>query len=260
MKLSLAALAALGSTYKLDQPEHTPLNGNDRPFFCYYTNWSQYRPSHGQFWPEDIPANLCTTIVFSFGYVDNTPNGWGVVPFEWNDQDSAWSDGLYTRINKLKYQNPSLKTALALGGWNHGSTKWTEMVSTDQGIRDFARNSLRYVKTHGFNGLDIDWEYPAKCTIDCSRDGDDLRFKNMYRQLRYEIDNNPEFSGIELTIAVGIGKDKIHVVDGKAPSYDPRDLTDYFDYVHLMSYDMHGHWEDKTGHQAMAHPLAFDDR
>ena len=27
-----------------------------------------------------------------------------------------------------------------------------------------------------------------------------------------------------------------------------------------MSYDMHGHWESETGHQALAHKISSDDR
>jgi chitinase len=33
---------------------------------CYYTNWSQYRPKHGKFLPEDIEPDLCTHIIFAF--------------------------------------------------------------------------------------------------------------------------------------------------------------------------------------------------
>ena len=118
-----------------------------------------------------VIADLCTNIIFSFGYVEETPNGWGIVPFEWNDQglsdfwgltaasvspssdhsdnpceDSSWSEGLYSRINNLRRQNPNLKTNLAIGGWNHGNLPWADMVSTDKGITDFSRNALQYVK------------------------------------------------------------------------------------------------------------------
>ena len=30
--------------------------------------------------------------------------------------------------------------------------------------------------------------------------------------------------------------------------------------INLMTYDIHGHWEDKTGHHALAHTKLSDDR
>ena len=54
-----------------------------------------------------------------------------------------------------------IKTLIAIGGWNHGSTGFTDMVSSDAGINSFVRNSMQYVRENGFDGIDLDWEYPA---------------------------------------------------------------------------------------------------
>ncbi len=42
-------------------------------------------------------------------------------PFEWNDDDTEWSKGMYTRMMALKNKNPNLKVLIAVGGWNLGS-------------------------------------------------------------------------------------------------------------------------------------------
>ena len=31
---------------------------------CYYTNWSQYRPGAGKFWPENIDPRLFTHLMY----------------------------------------------------------------------------------------------------------------------------------------------------------------------------------------------------
>jgi chitinase len=62
-----------------------------------------------------------------------------------------------------------------------------------------------------------------------------------------------------LTAAVGIGRDKIYTINDAVPAYDPAHLSHYVDYINLMAYDIHGHWDDKTGHHALAHPKLEDD-
>ena len=78
---------------------------------CYYTNWSQYRNGVGKFVPEDIDPLLCTHVTFAFAKVVPVDNEWTLQSFEWNDLDTEWSEGLYTRINNLKKVNPILKVS-----------------------------------------------------------------------------------------------------------------------------------------------------
>ena len=44
--------------------------------------------------------------------------------------------------------------------------------------------------------------------------------------------------GYELTAAVPTGKDKVDA------GYDVPEISKYLDAIHLMSYDLHGSWED----------------
>lgn len=65
----------------------------------------------------------------------------------------------YTVLKK-KYCN--VKTLLAIGGWNEGSEKFSAVMAdaTLRGI--FVNSALNWVRTYGFDGLDLDWEYPAQ--------------------------------------------------------------------------------------------------
>lgn len=75
---------------------------------CYYTNWSQYRVKIGKFLPEDIPADLCTHIIFAFGWLKKGK----LSSFESNDETKDGKVGLYQRIVGLKKANPSLKVRI----------------------------------------------------------------------------------------------------------------------------------------------------
>jgi chitinase len=78
---------------------------------CYYTNWSQYRPKHGKFLPEDIEPDLCTHIIFAFGWLKKGK----LSSFESNDETKDGKVGLYERIMALKKASPKLKILLAIG-------------------------------------------------------------------------------------------------------------------------------------------------
>ncbi len=62
---------------------------------------------------------------------------------------------MYKQIIALKEQNPDLKIMLAVGGWNHGSAPFTQMVATEQSRTEFVENSYKFMKKYGFDGLDL---------------------------------------------------------------------------------------------------------
>ncbi len=69
---------------------------------------------------------------------------------------------MYGRFQALKRKNPNLKTLLAVGGATDGNEGF-KAVSRDSGKRaEFARNVVRYLKRFGFDGFDVDWEFPKR--------------------------------------------------------------------------------------------------
>lgn len=85
--------------------------------------------------------------------------------------------GGYAKFTGLKTYNKNLKTMLAIGGWNEGSSRFSPMVADPERRREFVKNSVKFLRQNHFDGLDLDWEYPA------FRDGGKPRDKDNYANL-----------------------------------------------------------------------------
>lgn len=85
--------------------------------------------------------------------------------------------GGYAKFTGLKTYNKNLKTLLAIGGWNEGSSRFSPMVADPARRREFVKNAIKFLRKNHFDGLDLDWEYPA------FRDGGKPRDKDNYANL-----------------------------------------------------------------------------
>jgi chitinase len=85
----------------------------------------------------------------------------------------------YRKFNDLKSQNPKLQTMLAVGGWvdSNINDKYLQMVSTSENIQVFVDSVLHILNEYGFDGLDMDWEYPRS-------EADKIGFTNLLAALK----------------------------------------------------------------------------
>lgn len=211
---------------------------------CYYTNWSQYRTKIGKFVPEDIPADLCTHIIFAFGWLKKGK----LSSFESNDETKDGKTGLYERMMNLKKANPKLKVLLAIGGWSFGTQKFKEMSATRYARQTFIYSAIPYLRQRGFDGLDMDWEYP--------KGSDDKKnFVSLLKELREAFEAESQEirqTRLLLTAAVPVGPDNVR------GGYDVPAVASYLDFINLMAYDFHGKWERETGHNAPLYSPSSD--
>ncbi|KAK7483790.1 hypothetical protein BaRGS_00025006 [Batillaria attramentaria] len=207
---------------------------------CYHSNWSQYRPGDGKFFPENIDPSLCTHMIYAFAKL----TGNHLAAFEWNDDSTDWSVGLFERFQNLKQRNPSVKTLLAVGGWNLGSAPFTAIVQSPSNRADFIQQSISFLRQRNFDGLDLDWEYPANRG---SPPEDRDHFTDLVREMRQAFEAEAIRTGkprLLFTAAVAAGKDTIDT------AYNIPAISKEFDFINLMTYDLHGAWDDVTGHNS----------
>ncbi|MEO0688344.1 MAG: glycosyl hydrolase family 18 protein, partial [Cyanobacteria bacterium J06649_11] len=89
---------------------------------------------------------LCTHIIYSFGKVTRDKAGWTIAPYE---VDFDIKQGYPTLNTILKKRDPKLKTLLAIGGWNHGSEGFKQMVASVESRRYFIEKSKEFIIKHG---------------------------------------------------------------------------------------------------------------
>lgn len=215
---------------------------------CYYTNWSVYRPGTAKFSPQNINPYLCTHLIYSFGGFTKEN---ALKPF---DKYQDIEKGGYAKFTGLKTYNKNLKCMLAIGGWNEGSARFSSLVASAERRTQFVKNAVKFLRQNHFDGLDLDWEYPAH------RDGGKPRDRDNYAQfvqeLREEFDRESSKTGrsrLLLTMAVPAG------VETVKKGYDVKRLNKYLDWFNLLTYDYHSSFEPSVNHHAPLMALEEDD-
>lgn len=220
----------------LEEEEAGIQSEDDYKVVCYFTNWAWYRQSGGKFVPEDIDPDLCTHIVYGFAVLDR--DQLTIKPHDsWADLDNRF----YERIVELKKKG--VKVTMAIGGWNDSAgDKYARLVKSASARARFIRHVTEFLEKYGFDGLDLDWEYPVCWQVDCNKGSPDE--KQGFSSLVQELSGVFKQKGLLLSAAVSPNR---KVIDA---GYDVSHLSYYFDWIAVMAYDYHGQWDKKTGHVA----------
>ncbi|KAJ3208520.1 hypothetical protein HDU67_006691 [Dinochytrium kinnereticum] len=178
-----------------------------------------------------------THVFFSFAVMDRSYN----IQFD-NPQDVD----LARQLVAAKAQYPGLKVVIAIGGWAFSQDEptrslFSEMIATQQNRATFISSSVNFMQTHGFDGLDIDFEYPA--SIERAGPPDDTpNLSKFFVETRAALG-----SRFELTIATPAG---FWFLKG----FDMGVIGKNVDMINMMSYDYHGPWDATL---ASSKPLAM---
>jgi chitinase len=181
----------------------------------------------------------------AFDARDVTMVNYAFIDFAFEQQTPALA-----RLAAIKHEHPQLKMMASVGGWT-GSGPFSSMASTAASRAAFIDAALHFLRRTGFDGIDLDWEYPTQigvpcdAAVTCERPEDKRNFVVLVREMRAALG-----SRYLLTIAAGADE---KFVSGQWIA----ELSQSLDWINLMAYDYHGSLGKTSGLNA---PIDRDAR
>ncbi|KAH7124726.1 putative class V chitinase [Dactylonectria macrodidyma] len=214
---------------KVRRPSCTSTTSSFARVVGYYEGWSPSRPCK-KFYPENIPAGIYTHLNFAFASID--PNTYQVVPSSDSDVD------LMKRLVYVKKRDPALKVFIAIGGWTFNdpgptATTFSDIARDTNAQRKFISSLISFMSTYGFDGVDLDWEYP-QAEDRSGRDEDYANFPKFAANLKKALQSSGGRSGLSITLPASYWY---------LQHFDIKKLQPHVDFFNMMTYDFHGVWD-----------------
>ncbi|WP_260259622.1 chitinase C-terminal domain-containing protein [Vibrio intestinalis] len=270
------------------------LMGADHPrrVIGYFTSWRAGDDPQTSYLVNDIPWEQLTHINYAFvsigsdgkvnvGDVTDPTNP--AVGLEWPGVEIDPALGFKGHFGALATAKAKhgVKTLISIGGWaetgGHFGPDGTRIADggfytmttnadgsiNHAGIQTFADSAVAMMRQYKFDGLDIDYEYPT--SMAGAGNPDDKAFAEprrpylmasyheLMRVLREKLDIASQQDGHHymLTIAAPSSAYLLRGMETMA-------VTKYLDYVNIMTYDLHGAWNEHVGHNAALYDTGKD--
>ncbi|MFE7467063.1 chitinase C-terminal domain-containing protein [Streptomyces sp. NPDC057499] len=265
---------------------------HQRRVIGYFTGWRTGKDGKPAYLASDIPWDKVTHLNYAFAHVDganklsvgsdgpaNPATGMTWPGVAGAEMDPALPyKGHFNQLTKFKKKYPGVKTMVSVGGWAEtggyfddsgrrvDSGGFYSMATNADGsvnragIDTFADSAVAFVRKYGFNGVDIDYEYPTtmkdsgnpldRTLSNARRAGLVKGYAALMKTLRERLDRASAADGTHYLLSVAAPSSG-YLLRGM----ETFQVQKYLDYVNIMSYDLHGAWNEYVGPNA----ALFDD-
>lgn len=255
-------------------------------FGQYYSNWSPYKPY--EFDPSDMDLRQTTHVYYSFiGIDEKTCKVYLMDKFSDTEftnkklRKKHRPQGLIMEFNTLRgkvrenkhspneiepdksnhsnsleinQKSKNFKFIMSIGGWSHAKS-FHKLAQSKECLNTFVASCVDMVLANGFDGIDIDWEYPrnkkeyqAYVTIFKRLR---VAFDNLEKQIfgmNYKTDNRWFYLSTAIPCDIDILKE-LHL----------KEIEPLVDGFNLMAYDLSGEWSQKTAYQSNLYSYDCDN-
>lgn len=284
--LAASCLTGLGGkdTAKAAEPEQSQTAGENvfgvtlpegyynRKVVGYFPNYAINSEAHKKFDITQLQWDKLTHVQYAFAMADSQTLE--LVPSDpENDIENKFEDrefyhkgkkiemkenlGYYGQFNlmqTMKEMYPDVTVLVSTGGWAASQSLW-KVTENEANMIKFADSAVKFIQKYGFDGIDIDFEYPSETSQSGNpndfgiseplRPGIGDRYTQFMKIMGEKLAEASKKDGkyYWLTSAVTASS---WVLGGQKNSK----FLDYLDFVSVMSYDYHGGWNEYVENQA----------
>lgn len=194
--------------------------------------------------PQNIPFDKLTILSYSFFYPLENGDIVGMDPvadqYLLKGKSESIADG--ASIFELAKKH-NTKIILSIGGWET-SNNFPQVAADTKKRANFAHWCIKHIKNYGFNGIDIDWEFPGYKGHNGTPQ-DRVNFTILLQEVRDSLLALGVKTGQEYILTASLPAAEVHLLD-----IEVEKLSSIVDYINIMTYDLHGSWGKVSNHNS----------
>ncbi|XP_075740758.1 endochitinase-like [Rhipicephalus microplus] len=184
--------------------------------FCFWDGFSRFRSGPYKSSVSDIPAELCSAVVYSHVTIDEASHSIRLTDKELELDSEAKSyanswlynpiwllppNKVFEQMTKLKKRNPNLKILLAVGGPHDPQEKYWQFIPVVYYWKGMTESLAQWLRTYDFDGVVLDFFSGTTSLQDNVRTWDKAKFIHPFvRQINYDLREHKKMWSITLTL------------------------------------------------------------
>lgn len=227
----------------------------------YYPNWQWY-DRNKLVSPSSLDYTKYSIINYSF--FDVAPNGNIQITDPWADKNLLlgpinWAVAPAGYDTGYDFGNPAyhhsgqkfseichsndVKLLPSIGGWTL-SNNFSAIAADPIKRQTFANSCVELIDAFGFDGIDLDWEYPGYLPHNGTSQ-DKVNFTLLLQDVRTAIDNYGVNNNKTMILTAAVGASEARMLD-----VEWNNVSVILDAINLMSYDFFGAWDVQSNHNS----------